>query len=135
MAKRQAAKSDEKPTEKRKPGRPPANIDVAKLEECAKLGASLNMTARILGVDRNTLKRFSQLFDKKKGEGQLELLKLQWATAQTGNPALLIWLGKNRLRQSDSPQEEIETRDDNKPRESVMVEEGGNEDNDPGDYE
>ncbi len=44
---------------------------------------------------------FSDYFKKHNGEGRIALRRLQWQTAQSGNPTMQIWLGKQYLGQSD----------------------------------
>ena len=54
----------------------------------------------------NALKRekdctFSDYFDQKRSHGKMSLRRKQYSTAMSGNPSLLIWLGKNWLGQAD----------------------------------
>lgn len=44
---------------------------------------------------------YGQIYEQKKGLGKISLRRKQLQTALAGNPALLIWLGKNLLKQSD----------------------------------
>ncbi len=92
-------------TEKRKRGRPRKNLtteQLLQLEEVAFHGGSLSMASRILGVSRDYIAtNYRPLFDKKRGDGELELLQMQWRAAKNGSAALLIFLGKALLGQSD----------------------------------
>lgn len=44
---------------------------------------------------------FEALYKKHQGEGRASLRRAQWKAAQSGNPTMLVWLGKNMLGQSD----------------------------------
>lgn len=80
----------------------PADIDEARVEELIRDGASINEIGHLLNVDDATItRRCRKLIDKVRAERRVALRKLQWASAASGNAALLIWLGKNELGQSD----------------------------------
>lgn len=90
--------------------RPKLVIDEAKIEALALAGASTNEIALILDVDDQTLhNRFSKFIEKKRAERRVQLREWQAKAAQEGNPAMLIWLGKNQLGQVDK-HEPIVTR-------------------------
>lgn len=44
---------------------------------------------------------FAEYFKLKKGGGKVSLRRMQWLTAQKGNPTMQIWLGKQYLDQKD----------------------------------
>lgn len=48
---------------------------------------------------------FSEYWQQKHMEGNTCLRKAQFEKAMMGDNTMLVWLGKNRLKQSDSPQE------------------------------
>ena len=50
---------------------------------------------------RDNGKSFSEFFATKKLKGLGSLRSRQYAIAESGNPTMLIWLGKNWLGQSD----------------------------------
>ena len=63
-----------------------------------------------LGVSEDTLSRrikekhgvsFAEYRNKQKEKIRINLAKKQYDVAMSGNPTLLIWLGKNELGQSD----------------------------------
>jgi CO/xanthine dehydrogenase Mo-binding subunit len=65
----------------------------------------------ILGMSDDTLNRriaergeenFAALYKKHSGEGKASLRRMQWKAAEKGNPAILIWLGKQMLGQRDN---------------------------------
>lgn len=55
---------------------------------------------------------FSEVFRQKKAGGKMSLRRKQWEIAQKGNSTMLVWMGKNMLKQSDNPiQDEIKLRE------------------------
>jgi hypothetical protein len=44
---------------------------------------------------------FSTIYEQKKQSGRIAIRRKQMQVAEAGNPAMLIWLGKNLLDQSD----------------------------------
>lgn len=44
---------------------------------------------------------FSELFRQKRGKGKIALRRMQMQTAESGNPTMQIWLGKQYLGQTD----------------------------------
>ena len=83
--------------------------DVYKL---ARLGCSIEEMADFFQINRETLKyNFMDYINKGKAEIRTKLRDAQIRAALAGNAALLIWLGKNMLGQSDNPL----NRDDNQP--------------------
>ena len=68
----------------------------------------------VMHMDEKTLNRiirdrgegsFSLLYKKHQSEGKASLRRAQWkAATEKHNPAMLIWLGKNVLDQSDRQQ-------------------------------
>ena len=51
---------------------------------------------------------FSELFAQKRKAGHISLRRWQWQSAEKGNTAMLIFLGKQYLGQSDKPAVESE---------------------------
>jgi hypothetical protein len=58
-----------------------------------------------LKVEEQYKTSFSDYWQQKHMEGNTCIRKWQWEKAKTGDNTMLIWLGKNRLKQSESPQE------------------------------
>lgn len=91
-----------------KAGRPAVPVDLNQVSELAQLGCSEADIAAVLGMSQRTFQRKKKA-SKKIGEAieighgkmrfQLRMYQLQ--AAKKLNPALLIWLGKNHLGQSD----------------------------------
>lgn len=70
----------------------------------ASLGCSVTEMSDWFGVSQSTLKyNFSEYIKKGKEHIKQKLRRAQIETAMKGNSALLIWLGKNMLGQSDNP--------------------------------
>lgn len=104
----------------KKPGRPKARIDWQHVGRLLEAGASAEGIAASIGIDRDTLynraksdlnKDFSAFSQEKKAKGDELLRAAQFKLAVEGNVVMLIWLGKNRLGQSDKQQTEITGRD------------------------
>ena len=88
-------------------GRPKAKIepDVELLiEKFATIHASDDEIASILGIGETTLKRrFGPLLKKGRQQGRLNLRNWQMLSAEKGNVAMQIWLGKQILGQLETP--------------------------------
>ena len=55
---------------------------------------------------------FSVVFRQKRDGGKTSLRRNQWKLAENGNSAMQIWLGKQILKQSESPiQDEIKLKE------------------------
>lgn len=98
-------------------GRPPKEFDPESFEklctiQCTKLEicAFFDTTDKTLEnwVQRHYGENFSEVFEKKRGYGNIALRRKQYTKALAGNTALLIFLGKNRLGQSDKMEERFE---------------------------
>lgn len=91
-------------------GRKKVNIDWKKIENMAVAGCNGQQIAAAVGIHYNTLfKRckednkceISEYLQTKKEKGNNLLIQKQFDIALKGDRAMLIWLGKNRLGQSD----------------------------------
>ena len=77
--------------------------DVYKL---AAIGSTNMEIARWFGIEEQTLRyNFSDILAKGREEVKQSLRMAQLKLALSGNAVMLIWLGKNLLGQSDSPQD------------------------------
>ncbi len=94
-----------KETKKRPVGRPKRVFTQEQIDEMTELalgGCQNNTIANIMDIPKETLVvNFGQLLTKKRCERKYSLRKKQDAAAEKGNPALLIFLGKNELGQRD----------------------------------
>jgi len=59
--------------------------------------------AYVMGINRTTLLKHPELMNEGKARGRVKLRRAQMEKALEGNPALLIWLGKNLLGQQETP--------------------------------
>lgn len=82
--------------------RPLKVIDEELLKKLAGIMCTDKEMADILGICVDTLKdRFSELINIARSQGKMSLRRFQYQAAAKGNPALLIWLGKQHLGQTD----------------------------------
>lgn len=92
-----------------------ANKKVVPPDEVYKLaafGCTIEEMSDWFGVNRDTLKyNFSEYIEKGRADVKQRLRNAQIKLALGGNAAMLIWLGKNMLGQSDNPN----NREDNQP--------------------
>lgn len=100
----------------RKPGRPKAEIDWSRVSEMLEAGATAVGIAASIGIEEDTLRKrcpgdnncsFSEFSRQKKAKGDEILREAQFNTAVEGSVPMQIWLGKQRLGQSDK--QEIST--------------------------
>ena len=84
-------------------GRPKKyNIDTHQIEQLAGFGCSNTEMASFFGCSPDLLeKSYSEYLSKGRDSGKIRLRQYQWAAAKKGNVAMLIWLGKQILGQSD----------------------------------
>ncbi len=91
-------------------GRKKFIIDWDKVDNSLRAGSNGVQVAAMLGVHPETLydrcqedkkTNFSEYLQQKRQEGNDVLFGLQYKLAKEGDRGMLIWLGKNRLDQSD----------------------------------
>lgn len=92
------------------PGRPPKDIDFATLDKLLALQVTRDEAAAWFNVSHDTLERriydrtglsFASYREQKGGMGRINLRRKQYQVAMSGNVAMLIWLGKQWLKQSE----------------------------------
>jgi len=77
-------------------------INPEKVEMLASFGCSTIEIAKFFGCDESTIrKKFSSELASGKEQMKIRLRQLQWKHASLGNTALLIFLGKQYLGQSE----------------------------------
>lgn len=82
--------------------RPKLDIDPVKVRKMASYGCTNNEIADVLGCSHDTITgRFKQELEAGRADGRTSLRKKQMEMALSGNAAMLIWLGKQMLGQSD----------------------------------
>ena len=95
---------------KKSVGRPQVKIDWKKVNKLMEAGCSGGEISGHLGIHSDTLYRrcvtdngaeFSEYIKQFKAKGDTLLRKKQFELALEGDKSMLIWLGKNRLGQSD----------------------------------
>ena len=78
------------------------NIDTHQVEQLAGFGCSNTEMASFFGCDESLIRKsYSESIAKGRDNGKIRLRQYQWASAKKGNVAMLIWLGKQILGQSD----------------------------------
>ena len=91
-------------------GRKKFIIDWDKVDRSLICGSNGVQVSAMLGIHYNTLVNkckeekkcdFSEYLAQKRQEGNDKLFDLQYKLAMNGDRGMLIWLGKNRLDQSD----------------------------------
>jgi DNA-binding XRE family transcriptional regulator len=91
-------------------GRPRIQVDEKLLEDLASIGCTTEEMATILGVSKRTLEtRFCAVIEKGRADLDMSLRRQQVTVAKTGNVTMLIWLGKQRLGQSDKVENTVKT--------------------------
>ena len=89
---------------KKSVGRPRKyNLDTKQVEQLAGFGCTDTEIASFFDdISRTTLVRnYEHYITKGRESGKIRLRQYQWASAKKGNVAMLIWLGKQMLGQSD----------------------------------
>jgi len=95
-----------------KPGRPKIELDRELITKLARIQCSNPEIAAIMGCHPDTLRdNYSTELDKGRQMGKTSLRRKQWKVAMGGNVAMLIWLGKQYLDQSEKVKEAQEDPD------------------------
>lgn len=85
-------------------GRDKTVIPPEEVYKLAQIGCKDTEIADWFGIDGNTLRyNFSAELTKGRVALNMSLRRAQINTALSGNPTMLVWLGKQYLGQSDSP--------------------------------
>ena len=98
-----------------RPGTKRPDINLVELEKLCRLNVTNDEIAAFFGVCTKTVQReyargedFKRAVDKGRAHGRLSLRRSQMKLADAGNATMLVWLGKQLLRQSDAPVEEAD---------------------------
>ena len=98
-------------------GRPKAKLDWEKIDELLVAGCSGAEIASFFGLNKATIYDrcltdkgipFSEYSQRKYEKGDSLIRKAQFNKALDGDNTMLVWLGKNRLKQRDKQPEEID---------------------------
>lgn len=109
--------------EKKKTGRPRIDINWDEFEKLCGMHCTQAEIADWFRCDVVTIenrckvqygKTFYNVYQEKKGKGNISLRRKQWQIALGGNVTMLIWLGKQYLDQKDARRTEL-TGADGKP--------------------
>lgn len=93
-----------------KGGPPRTEIDYGVLSKLCNIMCTGEECAAILGIDYDTLNRrlgqdghngFTDYYKKHSSKGKASLRRKQIEVALSGNPTMLIWMGKQQLEQRD----------------------------------
>ena len=104
-----------------KAGRPEVEIDWKKVDFLIEAGCNGSEIAAHIGVHHDTVYRriqeeygenFTDYASKKRQKGEANIRVVQYQKALKGDNHMLIWLGKNRLKQKD--REEIASNEPTK---------------------
>ena len=89
-------------------GRPKLDIDADKVEMLASFGCSTIEIARLHNCDESTIRlRFKNELERGRENMKIKLRQLQWKAAENQSNAMLIFLGKQYLGQSDRNELEL----------------------------
>ena len=101
--------------------RPRKVINQKQFESLCAIQCTEEEICNVLDVSEKTLiswcnevygESFSKVFRQKRDLGKTSLRRNQWKLAEKGNSTMLIWLGKQILKQSESPtQDEIKLKE------------------------
>tara|TARA_R110000744_G_scaffold99534_1_gene192032 strand:+ start:631 stop:1026 length:396 start_codon:yes stop_codon:yes gene_type:complete len=81
------------------------NIDSAQVKMLASFGCTYIEIGKYFAVNEALIrKKYRSEYEQGREEMKLSLRQLQWKNAASGNTALLIFLGKNFLGQTDKSQ-------------------------------
>lgn len=92
-------------------GRPKLNIDPKLVRDLASIGCKTKEIAVIVGCSTDTLEgRFSAEMAKGRENLKISLRRWQLEAAKKGNVAMLIWLGKQLLDQSEKIEQKTDVK-------------------------
>ena len=82
------------------------NIDRDQVTKLAQFGCTNKEIGEFFGCSADLIeKSYSEFLTKGRANGKIRLRQLQWSSAEKGNVAMLIFLGKNLLGQQDKLEE------------------------------
>lgn len=104
-------------------GRPRKEIDKDQFENLCNINATLKEIAGWFRCSEDTIERwcereygasFADTYEKYSQEGKISIRRAQIKLALSGNPTMLIWLGRQMLGQTDKQVLGIESEEENK---------------------
>ncbi len=90
-------------------GRPKFNIDYDAVKKLSSIQCTQEEIASYLGCSVDTLQRdneFCGIYKDGMNEGRASLRRKQWKAVEDGNTTMLVWLGKQYLKQKDKIENE-----------------------------
>lgn len=88
-------------------GKPQIILDEEEVLKLAKMNCTYDEMAAFFDCDVYTLRRrYMHIIEKGREICKIGLRRAQFKAAEKGNAAILIWLGKNYLGQTDTPMAE-----------------------------
>lgn len=88
--------------------RPRKKIDPVLVEKLAMIMCTMAEIASVVGCSIDTLeRRFAATIKEGQNRGKTSLRRWQYQAAEKGNTAMLIWLGKQHLGQSDKQEQTL----------------------------
>jgi|TARA_R110000765_G_scaffold363250_1_gene453438 hypothetical protein len=92
----------------KKTGRKPVDVSADKVEMLSSFGCSTVEIARLHNCSEATIRtKFKEEIERGRESMKIKLRQLQWKTAEQGSNAMLIFLGKQYLGQSDRNEFEL----------------------------
>ena len=94
----------------RGPSKPITDQMFDQIVSMIRIHCTQNEICNIIGMSATTLNRrltervydnFEVLYKKHNDEGKASIRRMQWQAAEKGNSAMLVWLGKQYLSQTD----------------------------------
>jgi len=89
--------------------RPRRQLDYEVIRRLASIGCTTSEIGAVVGLTREWISKRQKIDAKLRAAieqgcetGRVTLRRLQWQGAQSGNPTMLIWLGKQLLGQRDN---------------------------------
>lgn len=84
-------------------------LDTEEIEKLAAMHCTREEVAGFFGVALKTVQRrlkevrYREAWERGTAKGRVSLRRAQFRVAEAGNPTMLIWLGKQWLKQRDAP--------------------------------
>lgn len=94
------------------------HVDPEQFEKLCEIQCTLREISGWFGISEDTLERwclrhyklkFADVFNQKRQKGIISIRRMQFQNALKGNTALLIWLGKQYLGQTEKIEEKSES--------------------------
>lgn len=116
-------KKKTKTAPKRKPGRPPTEIDWEQFDKLCQIHATIEEIAGWFRCEKSSIERackakhgkgFGKVWIEKSAGGKVSLRRSMWQKALKGDNTMMIWLSKQHLGFSDHAKYETKIKSDNR---------------------